>query len=101
MNNGNTNFSNKLSYLFALSFVFMTNSAYAAGGGGLTSLTSMVTKLTTFISGPFGVAILTLVIMGAGLGAYFGSLEMKTVGKIALGSALIFGAANIANLLLS
>jgi type IV secretory pathway VirB2 component (pilin) len=72
-----------------------------AFGAGLTTFTNMVTKFTTFITGGFGVTILTLVIMGAGLMAFFNKLDVSWVARIVIGSVLIFGAASIANVLLS
>jgi type IV secretory pathway VirB2 component (pilin) len=72
-----------------------------AFGTGLTTFTNMVTKFTTFITGGFGVTILTLVIMIAGLMAFFNKLDISWVVRIVVGSVLIFGAAALANQLLS
>ena len=69
------------------------NLALADSGGG--AITGAIQWLITFVGGPFGGGIATVVIMGAGIALWMNKIEKETFVKILIGGGLIFGAAAI------
>ena len=55
----------------------------------------IVDEIVTFLTGPLGAAIGTLIVAGVGLGAAIGRVEWRTFFMTFVGLVLVFGAATV------
>jgi len=78
--------------LALLVFVAIASPAYAAT---LDPLQNIIDEIVTFITGPGGIAIGTIVIAGAGLSAAMGRMEWRTFFMAFVGLVMVFGASTI------
>ena len=77
-------------------FGMMLMAAGPAYAGGLSGITTAVTSFTEFVTSGFGVLLLTVIIMGLGIGFYFNKVSGKGAIVVLGGSFLVFGAPRIA-----
>lgn len=85
--------ANRLKNLLALLvFAAIATPAYAAT---LDPLQNIIDEIVTFITGPGGIAIGTIVIAGAGLSAAMGRMEWRTFFMAFVGLVMVFGASTI------
>ncbi len=80
------------SFLALTIVTLIATPAYAAT---LDPLQNIINEIVTFITGPGGIAIGTIVIAGAGLGAAMGRFEWRTFFMAFVGLVMVFGAGTI------
>ena len=85
-----------ISYLTAVSLAVFSEFAFAGGAAGLSGITKFFQALTAFVSGGFGILLLTIIIMGSGIALFFNKISMRLFIAILGGSFLVFGAPRIA-----
>ena len=69
--------------------------ATPAAAATLDPLQNIIDEIVTFITGPGGIALGTIVIAAAGLGAAMGRLEWRSFFMSFVGLVMVFGAATI------
>lgn len=79
----------------AILVLFWAMVATPARAATLDPLQNIIDEIVTFITGPGGIAIGTIVVAGAGLGAAMGRLEWRTFFMTFVGLVMVFGAATI------
>ncbi len=97
MSNLNSNFSRQIALPFCLTVLaafFISNSAFAADGGALTTVLCNVVKA---LQGTMGKAIATIGICVLGIGLFLGKINWALGIATAIGIGLIFGASSFIN----
>ena len=75
--------------------------AFAQGGGGTVTLTSIITNIVTQLTGPLGQALSILAICGAGVAWMFGGIAFRTMGGAIAGIAIVFSSAWLVSTLIA
>ena len=90
-----TNYARTVAVLIGMAAVFMVASPALAQSIDLNPVTSLLQGIIDTITGPLGIAIATLAVVGIGLSWFFGIIDFRQAMFVVIAIAIVASAATI------